>query len=110
MKMAAALPDHKSRRNGLDDLARLMVEDPDQPLICVVVLDCSKTEIDHDKATKTPTIRVKHLEPMLNRDEQKVATELLTDAYKRRTSEQLELEYEFEPIRRDAPHFFPTAV
>jgi len=108
MKMAAALPDYKSRRNGLDDLARMLVDDPDQPLICVVVLDCSKTEIDHDKSTRTPTVRIKHLEPMLNRGDQQAATELLTDAYKRRTSEQLELEYEFEPIRRDAPEFFPA--
>jgi hypothetical protein len=108
MKMAAALPDHKSRRNGLDDLARMLVDNPDQPLVCVVVLDCSKTEIDHDKATKTPTVRVKHLEPMLRVEDQDRAVTLLTDAYKRRTSEQLELDYEFEPIGRDAPNYFPA--
>ena len=108
MKMAAALPDPKSRRNGLDDLARMMVENPDQPLVCVVVLDCSKTEIDHDKHTKTPTARIKHLEPMLLDRDQKAAVELLTHSYRRRTSEQLELDYEFEEIRRDAPGFYPT--
>lgn len=108
MRMAAALPDPKSRRNGLDDLTRLIVERPDQPMVCVVVLDCSKTEIDHDKHTKTPTVRIQHLEPMLREEEQDRAITLLTDAYKRRTSEQLELDYEFEPIRRDAPDFFPA--
>lgn len=110
MKMAAALPDPKSRRNGLDDLARLVVDDPERTIVCVAVVDCSQILEDIDKATKTPTVRVKHLEPMLTREMQVAATELLTDAYKRRTSEQLELEYEFEEIRRDAPGFYPAAV
>lgn len=110
MKMAAALPDYKSGRNGLDDLAKNMVGDPEREMLCIVLVDCSQILLDVDRASRTPTIRVKHLEPMLLEDDQRVALGLLTDAYKRRTSEQLELEYEFETIHRDAPAHFPPVV
>jgi len=111
MKMAAAMPDANSRRNGLDDLMQMLVDEKrDGEIVCVVVVDASQVLIDRVKHSRTPTIRVLHLEPMLTEDEQAQAVGLLTDAYKRRTSEQLELDYEFEPIMRDAPHFYPTAV
>lgn len=108
MKMATAVP--PGPQNGLNDLMGMLVDRPDNPLICVVVLDSSQTLIDHIKHQRTPTIRVKHIEPMLREDEQDRALGLLTDAYKRRTSEQLEFDYEFEPIRRDAPEFYPSVT
>ena len=111
MKMAAALPDVASRRNGLNDLVRMLADEKrDDQIICVAVVDASQVLVDKVKHSRTPTIRILHLEPMLDRGEQISATNLLTDAYKRRTSEQLELEFEFEPIRRDSPFSFPQAV
>jgi hypothetical protein len=111
MKMATAMPDVASQRNGLNDLVRMLADEKrDDQVICVAVVDASQVLVDKVKHSRTPTIRVLHLEPMLSRDEQDQAVALLTDAYKRRTSEQLELEYEFEPIQRDAPGFYPQAV
>ena len=111
MKMAATMPDAASRRNGLNDLMRMLVDEKrDGEIICVAVVDASQVLIDRVKGSRTPTIRVLHLEPMLDETEQDRAVTLLTDAYKRRTSEQLELEFEFEPIGRDAPFNYPQAV
>lgn len=111
MKMAATLPDVTSRKNGLNDLVHTLADEKrDGEVICVVVVDASQVLIDKVKHTRTPTIRVVHLEPMLTESDQAMALGLLTGAYKQRTSEQLELEYEFDTFTRDAPNYFPQAV
>lgn len=91
MKMASALPATETKKNGLYDIQKKLVDQPDQPLIAVVMLDSSQTLLDHIKHTKTPTLRILHIEPMLRADERRVAVALLTEAYQNRTTEQLEL-------------------
>lgn len=100
MKMAPALPSVDSRRNGLNDLTRQLVEEPTKPLVCIVILDSNQMLVDHDKHTRTPTARIHHIEPMLTRDMRTVAIELLTKAYTTRTHEQLELEYDLDIATR----------
>lgn len=91
MKMAAALPDADSNRNGLEQLTKSLVEEPDKPIMAVVLLDSSVTTVDHIKHTRTPTVRIVHIEPMVTRGMRREAAELITRAYAARTSEQLEL-------------------
>lgn len=106
MKMASKLPGEESKRNGLFDISRALVEQPDKPLVCIVVLDSSQTLLDHDKHTKEPTIRIQHIEPMRTISARREAVELLTDAYRARTTEQLEFDYDIDlGVRRDAIEF-----
>lgn len=100
MKMATALPDAKSRRNGLHDLAGQLTRSPEKPILVVAVVDSSQMMVDHDKHTKTPTVRVLHVEPLLDGGARRIAHSLLTEAYMRRTTEQLDLpfdEFDFPP-------------
>lgn len=111
MKMAAGLPDVDSRRNGLNDLlTRLVDETTDSSIICITVVDASQILIDKGKGVRNPTIRVQHIEPMLSAGEQAQARVLMERAYRARTSEQLEFEFELEEIKRDAPEYFPRAL
>ena len=96
MKMASALPSGDSRRNGLLDINRQLVEEPTKPLVCIVILDSNQTLIDHDKHTRTATVRIHHIEPLLTVSGRREALELLTTAYKARTAEQLELDYDID--------------
>ena len=96
MKMASALPSIESRRNGLHGINRQLVEEPEKPLVCIVILDSSQTLIDHDKHTKTATVRIHHIEPLLTVDGRREAVELLSNAYRARTTEQLELSYDID--------------
>jgi hypothetical protein len=89
MKMASKLPDGDS--NGLGSLTRKLVEDPTGLVVCVAVIDASQILLDVDKGTRQPTVRIQHIEPMLDEEDRRSATRLLTGAYQARTSEQLEL-------------------
>ena len=94
MKMAAALPAADTRRNGLDDVLKHLVETPDKPILAIVVLDSDEMLVKHSKKTATPTVRILHCEPMLTGHDRQVAHSLLLTAYMNRTAEQLELPYE----------------
>lgn len=91
MKMASKLPDADSKRNGLLDLTKKLVDDPEGMVVCVVLVDASQILLDVDKRTRTPTIRVQHIEPLTDRAAARAAMDLLGTAYRGRTSEQLEL-------------------
>lgn len=106
MKMAAALPAPETKRNGLEDINRQLVEEPTKPLVCIVILDSNQTTLDHDKKTRAATIRIKHIEPMLSVAARREAVDLLVAAYMARTSEQLEFEYDIDlGIRRESIDF-----
>lgn len=92
MKMASKLPDERSRNNGLEGLTTKLVDDPTGVVVCVVLIDASQILLDVDKHTKTPTVRVQHIEPMVDEHGHTHALELLRRAYMDRTSEQLELD------------------
>lgn len=100
MKMAAALPGD-SRKNGMGEVADLLVRYPDRPILCLVWLDSNQLQIDHDKHTKTPTARVKHIEPLISEYDHDTAVRLLHRAYQARTSEQLELDLGFNVPAKD---------
>lgn len=101
MKMASALPDYDSKKNGLEQLTKRLVDRPDQPIIAIVVLDSSQTTVDHIKKTRTPTVRIMHIEPMITAGTQDDARRLLAQCYRARTSEQLELDLGFDAPRPD---------
>jgi len=98
MKMAAKLPE-TSAQNGLYGVHKRLIQAPTEPLLCLVIVDSNQTLEDHDKHTKTATIRVRHIEPMCTGKDIYEAQQLLQRAYRDRTSEQLELDYEFEPTQ-----------
>ena len=89
--MATALPAADTKRNGMVDIQKRLIDDPAAPIIAVVMLDSAQTTIDHLKHTKTPTLRIMHIEPMLLTAQRDIAVRLLTEAYRDRTTEQLEL-------------------
>jgi len=96
MKMASALPGADTRRNGLININKQLVEEPAKPLVCIVILDSNQTLIDHDKHTRTATIRIHHIEPLLTVASRREAVELLSNAYRARTTEQLEFDYDMD--------------
>ena len=102
MKMATTLP-ADSRKNGMGEVADLLVRYPDRPILCLVWLDSNQLMVDHDKHTKTPTARVKHIEPMIDEYDHEAAVRLLHRAYLGRTSEQLELDLNFNIPPREVP-------
>jgi hypothetical protein len=102
MKMAAALPTD-TRKNGMGEVADLLVRYPDRPILCLVWLDSNQLQIDHDKHTKTPTARVKHIEPLISEYDHDTAVGLLHRAYLGRTSEQLELDLGFNVPPKEFP-------
>jgi hypothetical protein len=90
--MATGLPDEDSKKNGLVGVMKTLIEHYQDEIIAVVVLDSSGLNIDHVKHTRTPTVRVKHIEPMITAAMVEQAQELIGRAYRDRTSEQLELD------------------
>jgi hypothetical protein len=99
--MASPLPDYDSKKNGLEQLTKALVDNPSNPIIAIVVLDSSITTIDHTKKTRTPTVRITHIEPMITAGTQEEARDLLERCYRARTSEQLELDLGFDAPRPD---------
>ena len=104
MKMAAALPAADTKRTGMQDIQKRLIDEPAAPIIAVVMLDSAQTTIDHLKHTKTPTLRILHIEPLLRTGERDIAVRLMTEAYRNRTTEQLELPL-FDEIVKDLDLF-----
>lgn len=99
MKMASALPDPQSKKNGMDQVRELMMRYPDRPVLAVVSLDCASLNVDYRKGgARTPTVGILHIEPMVEVSEHSRAESLLRAAYLRRTSEQLELPLDFNVL------------
>lgn len=104
MKMASALPPASSNRNGMIGVVDKLIKTPDEPIVCIVIVDSSQTLEDHYKHTKTPTISITHIEPMIEPGMRQRVLETLQQAYRNRTTEQLEL-----PLFEDDPRMLDLA-
>ena len=63
VKLSTKLPgDHET--NGLDALAKDLVDSPDTIRLAVVWLDVSKVTVETDSGSHIPTVRVRRIEPL----------------------------------------------
>ena len=65
-KLKATLP--KGDHNGLGPVAEAMLKNPRQFAVVLAVVDCAKTEIDHDLGAQIPVLRVRRVEGILSED------------------------------------------
>jgi hypothetical protein len=65
-KLKSTLP--KGDANGLGRVAAAMVRDPHPLHVIIAIVDCPKTEIDHDLDEVIPVIRVRRIEGILPED------------------------------------------
>ena len=61
-QLASALP--KGEANGLNALARDMIDNPATAHVAVVLLDCKKISTDIDTGDVEPTARIRRIEPI----------------------------------------------
>lgn len=97
-KLASALP--KGDSNGLDGLARDLVDDPHRMHAVIAVLDCSKIITSTDTGEVEPTARVRRIERVLDAD-LTAAERLLRRALEKRAGDTqlpIDLEEELEEI------------
>lgn len=85
VKLATQLPKVDTQMNGLDQLAEALIVRPGDPHIIVALVDCAKTEIEHDGGSKTPTVRILQVEALTRRDAM-AAQQMLTRARRDRIS------------------------
>ena len=65
-KLKATLP--KGDANGLGPIAAAMVRDHRPLHVVIAIVDCPKTEVDHDLDEIVPVIRVRRIEGILPED------------------------------------------
>lgn len=71
--------------NGLEAIEELLVDKPlDRHVIVAVVETVRITDDVADGGTKTPTVRLVHIEPMTSEADEKAARKLLDRAHKAR--------------------------
>lgn len=73
------------RANGLDDIAADMIAEPRLMRTVIMLIDTSKITSKVDDRTRIATARIRHIEPLLERDEVAAADKLLRAALRRRT-------------------------
>ena len=81
-KLAGALP--KGDANGLDTLARRLIDEPHEVHVAVVLIDCKKTTLDNDTGDVEATARIRRIEP-IDGDDKDLAAKMLRRAMERRT-------------------------
>ncbi|WP_027946573.1 hypothetical protein [Amycolatopsis taiwanensis] len=92
-------------RNGLDQLARAFVGDPEGRHVIIALVDCTKITTKVDTGEAIPTLRVRAIEGFLGTSaDGKEVRRLWRRAYERRTGQvelPLEVERELEFLGRD---------
>ena len=81
-KLASALP--KGEGNGLDAIARELIDNPHDIHVVVALIDCKKITTDNDTGDVEPTARIRRIEPITEGDRD-VAAKMLRRALERRT-------------------------
>lgn len=82
-KLASSLP-KSLEDDGLASLNRRLIQDPTHQHLVIAVVDCKKTETDHDDGSTTATARVVRIEPVYDPDDQDAASEVLRRASDKR--------------------------
>lgn len=81
-KLASVLP--KGDGNGLDAIARPLVERPHDMHVVIGLVDCKKTTTDNDSGEVEPTARIRRVE-VIAADDLGTAEKLMRRALEKRT-------------------------
>lgn len=97
-KLASGLP--KGDGNGLDALARELVDAPHNVQVVVALIDCKKITTDNDDGTIEPTARIRRIEAITESDKE-LAAKMLRRALEKRTGKTV-LPFDLEEDMRAA--------
>lgn len=81
-KIASSLPNGDG--NGLNALARALIDSPHDIHVVVALIDCKKTTTDNDTGEVEPTARIRRIEAIGEQDKD-LAAKMLRRALERRT-------------------------
>ena len=81
-KLKSTLP--KGDANGLGPIAERLLRDPHGMHAIIAIVDCPKTEIDHDLGEQIPVIRIRRVEGIL-RGDRDMAERLMRRSLEHRT-------------------------
>lgn len=81
-KITSQLP--KGDGNGLDAIARDLIDNPLDVHVVVALVDCKKTTTDNDTGDIEATARIRRIEP-ITEDDKDLAAKMLRRALERRT-------------------------
>jgi hypothetical protein len=95
-KLASGLP--KGEANGLDQLARKLLDNPHEVHVVIALVDCSKIATNVDSGDVEPTARIRRVEAVSG-DDKSVAATMLRRALERRTGQTV-LPYDLEEDMR----------
>ena len=97
-KLTASLP--KGDGNGLDALARQLIDTPHDIHVVIALVDCKKITTDNDDGTVEPTARIRRIEA-ISEEDREVAARMLRRALERRTGKTV-LPFDLEEDMRAA--------
>lgn len=81
-KLTSALP--KGEGNGLDAIARQLIDAPQEIHVVIALVDCKKVTTDNDTGAIEPTARIRRIEAIEEADRD-IAAKMLRRALERRT-------------------------
>jgi len=97
--LAGALPAGES--NGLDAIARELIETPEKVHVVIALVDCSKITTKTDSGDVIPTARVRRIEAITDPEDGHRMRVLLRREYERRTGKTV-LPFDLEEDLRKA--------
>lgn len=97
-KLASGLP--KGDGNGLDALARKLIDSPQDVHVVVALVDCKKTTTDNDTGDIEATARIRRIEAITEGDKD-LAAKMLRRALEKRTGKTV-LPFDLEEDMRAA--------
>jgi hypothetical protein len=83
-KLSTALPGGDG--NGLDAIARQLVDTPHELHIVIAIVDAKTTKIDHDTDKREPTARLRRIE-VIQGEDKAVAQQMMRRALEARTGQ-----------------------
>lgn len=97
-KLAGSLP--KGEGNGLDAVARQMIDEPDAVHVVIALVDCRKITTDTDSGEIEATARIRRIE-VVSGDDRATAERMLRRALEKRTGKTV-LPFDLEEDMRSA--------
>lgn len=83
-KLSPALP--KGDGNGLDSIARQLVDNPHELHVVIAIVDCKMSKTDHDTDEREPTARLRRIE-VIEGNDKTVAQQMMRRALETRTGQ-----------------------
>lgn len=83
-RLSNALP--KGDGNGLDAIARQLVDNPHDLHVVIALVDCKTSKIDHDTDEREPTARLRRIE-VVEGDDKQIAQQMMRRALEARTGQ-----------------------